>query len=72
VIDGLGAYAASTVDNPVGGMAIGLPEKPEKPDALTYVLLGGFRGHNVSSPITGNADRLILLNFQSQLIDTDN
>jgi len=72
VIDGLGAYAASTIDNPVGGMAIGLPEKPEKPNPLTYVLLGGFRGHNVTSPVTGNADRLILLNFQSQIIDTDN
>jgi hypothetical protein len=73
VIEGLGAYSATTIDKPVEGMAIGLPEKPEKPDPLTYVLMGGFRGHTVSSPVRGNADRLILLNFQSQMIvqDTD-
>jgi hypothetical protein len=71
VIDGLGQFSATTIDNPVDGMAIGLPQKPEKPDDLTYVLLGGYKGHTVLSPVTGNADRMILVNFQSQLIQPD-
>jgi hypothetical protein len=72
VIDGLGQFSASTIDNPVQGMAIGLPQKPEKPDDLTYVLLGGYRGHTILSPVAGNADRMILVNFQSQMIEADN
>jgi hypothetical protein len=73
VIAGLGGFAAMTIDNPVEGMSIGLPQQPEKPNDLTYVLLGGFRWHNnVTSPLTGNADRLILVNFQTQMIQPDN
>ncbi len=68
VIAGLGQLSATTIDNPVQGMAIGLPQKPEKPNDLTYVLLGGYRGHTILSPVTGNADRMILVNFQSQII----
>jgi hypothetical protein len=60
-LSGLGINSTNVADNPLKGLAIGGSQDPETAADGRLALLGGFRGSNVSSPISANADKVIWL-----------
>lgn len=58
VVSGLGMTVAQVEDNPLKGQGIGRHELPVDQKDGSFVLIGGYKGHTISAPLT-NADTVL-------------